>query len=127
MNEPVFENSMCTEKQKLWNKYSPMGLHSKRYNWLQTGALTYSTGLRHTKNKFILVKFPTRCDGCFFLYKVRKSYFLFENDKSFIYFDYEVALVTAIISKQDSMQSSYTYKLHLTQFDYHYMSTCSSY
>ena len=41
MNEPVFENSMCTEKQKLWNKYSRMGLHSKRYNWLQTGALTY--------------------------------------------------------------------------------------
>ena len=44
-----------------------MDLHSEGDNWLQTGAIVDSTELRHTENKFILNKFPTRCDRCFLI------------------------------------------------------------
>ena len=44
-----------------------MGLHSERDNWLQTGALADSTELQYTENKFILNKFPSRGDGCFYI------------------------------------------------------------
>ena len=54
--------------------------------------------LRYTENKFILNKFPSRCNLSF-LYKVKNSYFAkripLEKDKSFLYSDYEVTLVTA--------------------------------
>ena len=65
MNEPVREQH--EKMKKLWNKYSRVDLHSEGDNWLQTGAIVDSTELQHTENKFILNKFPNRCDGCFLI------------------------------------------------------------
>ena len=54
--------------QKLWNKHSCMGLHSEHNNWLQMGALADSTELQYTEDKFILNKFPSHCDWCFYIW-----------------------------------------------------------
>ena len=58
MNESVFENSMFTTDKDL---------HSERDNLLQTGALADSTELQYTENRFILNKFQSCCDGCFYI------------------------------------------------------------
>ena len=58
MNEPVFENSMFTADKDL---------HSECDNLLQTGALADSTELQYTENRFILNKFPSHCNGCFYI------------------------------------------------------------
>ena len=89
-----------------------MGLHSEHNNWLQTGALADSTELQYTEDKFILNKFPSVVTYVS-IYEVRNIYFdewiLLENDKSFIYTDYEVALVLAFWEgwfKQQLQQTS---------------------
>ena len=45
-----------------------MGLHSEHNNWLQTGALADSTESQYTEDKFILNKFLSRCDWCFYIW-----------------------------------------------------------
>ena len=59
-------------KAKNRNKYSRVGLHSERDNWLLTGAFADSTELLHTENKFILNKFLTLCGGCIFYIRSAK-------------------------------------------------------
>ena len=58
MNEPVFENSMFTADKDL---------HSERDNLLQMGALADYIELKYTENRFILNKFPSCCDGFFYI------------------------------------------------------------
>ena len=58
MNEPVFENSMFTADKDL---------HSECDNLLQMGALADSTKLQYTENRFILNKFPSHCNRCFYI------------------------------------------------------------
>ena len=70
-----------------------MGLHSECDNWLETDAFADST-----ENKFILNGFPCRCDGCFYEVTNFDKRIPLENYKSFIYSDYEVAVVCNSIS-----------------------------
>ena len=58
MNEPVFENSMFTADKDL---------HSECDNLLQMGTLADSTKLQYTENRFIFNKFPSHCNGCFYM------------------------------------------------------------
>ena len=74
MDKPVFEKSIFTDDRKLWNKHPHMGLNLKCNNWLWMSTLADSTKLQYTESKFILNKFPSRCDRCF-LNKVKNSYF----------------------------------------------------
>ena len=76
INEPVFENSMFTDEKKQWNKHLRVGLHSERGNKLQMDASADSTELWYSENKFVLNKFPSRYDGCFFYTKWEIPIFL---------------------------------------------------
>ena len=54
-----FSRTACSPMAKAMNrnKYSRVGLHSERDNWLLTGAFADSIELLHTENKFIFNKF----------------------------------------------------------------------